>query len=433
MRTVDPEVADLVAAEERRQAEHIRLIASENYASRAVREASGSALTNKYSEGYPGKRYYEGNAVVDVVEELAVERARDAVRRRARQRAALLGLAREPRGLPRVLRAGRHDHGPRPARGRPPDARVERLDHRQVVQVPSHYGVRRDDRRIDLDEVRELALREQPQADLVRRHRVPALIDFAAFARDRRRGRRDPRGRHRAHRRASSRAARIRRRSARRRHHDDDPQDPARAARRDDHVQSASTPPRSTGPCSPGSRAARTTTRPRRSRSPRTRRRRRRSTTTRSAVVANAKALAEALLERGFGLVTGGTDNHLILIDLTPKDIAGSPPRRRSIGPASSATTTRSRSTRASRSTRRACALGTPAVTSRGMGPAEMARDRALDRRGRDGRRGGRRGRARAHPHRGAGAHGGVPDPRAVEPSLRVVEDDARAPSAARA
>src|SRR5262245_65656076 len=74
---VDPEIARLVEAEGRRQFETVRLIASENYASRAVLEATGSVLTNKYSEGYPGKRYYEGARVVDDVESVAIRRAPD--------------------------------------------------------------------------------------------------------------------------------------------------------------------------------------------------------------------------------------------------------------------------------------------------------------------------------------------------------------------
>ena len=72
----DPDVARLIAAEVERQARKIRLIPSENYVSRAVLEATGSVLTNKYSEGYPGKRYYEGNQIIDEVESLAVERAK---------------------------------------------------------------------------------------------------------------------------------------------------------------------------------------------------------------------------------------------------------------------------------------------------------------------------------------------------------------------
>src|SRR5882724_9333098 len=72
----DPEIAGLVQAEARRQFEKLRLIASENYVSTAVLEATGTVLTNKYSEGYAGKRYYEGQQNVDPVETLAVERAK---------------------------------------------------------------------------------------------------------------------------------------------------------------------------------------------------------------------------------------------------------------------------------------------------------------------------------------------------------------------
>ena len=71
-----PEIAGLVQAEARRQYEKIRLIASENYVSTAVLEATGTVLTNKYSEGYAGKRYYEGQQVIDQVETLAIERAK---------------------------------------------------------------------------------------------------------------------------------------------------------------------------------------------------------------------------------------------------------------------------------------------------------------------------------------------------------------------
>src|SRR5580704_2024336 len=71
---LDPEIAKLIAAENKREHDTLRLIASENYASRAVMEATGSCLTNKYSEGYPHKRYYEGQQVIDQVEELAKTR-----------------------------------------------------------------------------------------------------------------------------------------------------------------------------------------------------------------------------------------------------------------------------------------------------------------------------------------------------------------------
>src|SRR5580698_11593510 len=72
----DPEIAGLIHDEARRQHDKFRLIASENYVSRAVLEATGTVLTNKYSEGYPGKRYYEGQQVIDQVETIAIDRAK---------------------------------------------------------------------------------------------------------------------------------------------------------------------------------------------------------------------------------------------------------------------------------------------------------------------------------------------------------------------
>src|SRR6266508_2320732 len=76
LKTTDPSVAELIEAEIARQSETICLIPSENYASRAVLEATGSVFTNKYSEGYPGRRYYEGQQLVDRLEPLAIERAK---------------------------------------------------------------------------------------------------------------------------------------------------------------------------------------------------------------------------------------------------------------------------------------------------------------------------------------------------------------------
>src|SRR5580698_6863454 len=73
----DPEVYGIIKKEEKRQKEGLELIASENYVSRAVLEAMGSILTNKYSEGYPGKRYYGGNEVIDQAEGLAIDRAKE--------------------------------------------------------------------------------------------------------------------------------------------------------------------------------------------------------------------------------------------------------------------------------------------------------------------------------------------------------------------
>ena len=73
---IDPQLAQAIEAEKRRQEEHIELIASENYTSPRVLEAQGSVLTNKYAEGYPGRRYYGGCEHVDVAEQLAIDRAK---------------------------------------------------------------------------------------------------------------------------------------------------------------------------------------------------------------------------------------------------------------------------------------------------------------------------------------------------------------------
>jgi acetoin utilization protein AcuC len=102
----DPDVAGAIDAERRRQEDHLELIASENYTSPRVLEAQGSVLTNKYAEGYPGKRYYGGCENVDVVEELAIERAKAAVRRIICERAAALRLAGERRSLFRAHEPG---------------------------------------------------------------------------------------------------------------------------------------------------------------------------------------------------------------------------------------------------------------------------------------------------------------------------------------
>lgn len=79
VKKVDPEVAQAIIDEENRQNSHIELIASENWVSKAVMAAMGSPLTNKYAEGYPGKRYYGGCECVDVIENLAIERALDVI------------------------------------------------------------------------------------------------------------------------------------------------------------------------------------------------------------------------------------------------------------------------------------------------------------------------------------------------------------------
>src|SRR6201995_4622866 len=177
----DPEIADLVEHEARRQHEKARLIPSENYVSLAVLEASGSVLTNKYSEGYPGRRYYEGQQFIDVIETLAIQRAQ-----------ALFG----------VEHANVQPYSGSPANPAVSLAFVQpgdtimgmslpmgaHLTHGWPVSVTGkwfravQYDVRRDTGRVDLDEVRDLARREHPKIIFCGGTAIPRTIDFPAFA-----------------------------------------------------------------------------------------------------------------------------------------------------------------------------------------------------------------------------------------------------------
>ena len=109
--SADPEIATQIENEIKRQHEGLEMIASENFVSRAVLEAAGTVFTNKYAEGYPGKRYYGGCEFADVVENLARERAKQHLRRRARQCAAALRLAGQRGSLYDSADTGRHHPG----------------------------------------------------------------------------------------------------------------------------------------------------------------------------------------------------------------------------------------------------------------------------------------------------------------------------------
>jgi glycine hydroxymethyltransferase len=181
LHAVDPEVADLIAAEERRQRDKIRLIASENYVSGAVLAATGSVLTNKYSEGYPGKRYYEGQQVIDQLEQLCIERAKSLF---GAEHANVQPYSGSPANLAVYLafvRPGDTVMGMSlPAGGH--------LTHGWNVSATGtwfravQYGVRREDHRIDFDEVRDLARKERPRLLFAGGTAIPRIIDFAAFA-----------------------------------------------------------------------------------------------------------------------------------------------------------------------------------------------------------------------------------------------------------
>lgn len=178
---VDPEIAALIGKEEQRQRDVVRLIASENYASRAVIEASASVLNNKYSEGYPGKRYYQGQVHVDAIETLAIERLKK-----------LFGVAHvnvqpysgSPANLAvhyALLRPGDKTVGlGLPAGGH--------LTHGWKVSITGdyyqahQYGVRESDHRIDIDQVRALAREHKPKLIWCGTTAYPRHVDYAAFA-----------------------------------------------------------------------------------------------------------------------------------------------------------------------------------------------------------------------------------------------------------
>jgi glycine hydroxymethyltransferase len=319
----DPEIAGLIHDEARRQAEKIRLIPSENYVSLAVLQACGTVLNNKYSEGYPGKRYYEGQQMIDPIETIAVERA-----------TALFGV----------------DHANvQPYSGSPANLAVYlafaqpgdtimgmslpmggHLTHGAGVSVTGKwfravpYGVRQDTGRVDMDEVRDIALRERPKILICGGTAIPRTIDFPAFAAiaaeagavcvadiahiagliaggahpspvghvpvistTTHKTLRGPRG------------AMLM-------------TDAAHATA----IDKAVFPGLQGGPHNHTTAGIAVALREASAPSFRD---------YAAAIVANAKALATALQARGYDLVSGGTDNHLLLVDLTTKGIGGKP------------------------------------------------------------------------------------------------------------
>ena len=324
--STDPEIAELIEAEADRQFEKLRMIASENYVSQAVLEASGSVLTNKYSEGYAGRRYYEGQQFIDPVEMIAVQRAKDLF---GVDHANVQPYSGSPANLAVYLAflspgdtvmgmslpmGGHLTHGwPVSATGK----------WFRAVQ----YGVRADTGRIDFDEVRDLARKEHPKIMFCGGTAIPRTIEFAAFAEiaaetgavlvadiahiagliaggahpspvghagvittTTHKTLRGPRGAmimcNAEHASAIDKAV-----------------FPGLQGGPHDHTTAAIAVALKEASAPEFSTYA-------------------------HQIVANAKALAAALTERGYSLVSGGTDNHLILIDLTPQEIGGKPAAR---------------------------------------------------------------------------------------------------------
>jgi glycine hydroxymethyltransferase len=323
LRATDPQIAELIDEETQRQSECIRLIASENYVSRAVLQATGTMLTNKYSEGYAGRRYYEGQQVIDQVETLAVDRAKALF---GVEHANVQPYSGSPANLAiylAFLEPGDTILG----MGLPMGGH---LTHGWSVSATGkwfravHYGVGKNDGRVDFDEVRDLARAERPKLIFCGGTAIPRTIEYDRFA---------------------------------------------EIAREVDAVLVADiahiagliaggVPPSPVGYAEVMSTTTHKTLRgPRGAMLMCTAEHAKRidravfpglqggphnHTTAAIAValqeaatedfktyahqiVANAQALAQGLLERGFDLVSGGTDNHLILADLTNKAIGGKP------------------------------------------------------------------------------------------------------------
>jgi glycine hydroxymethyltransferase len=370
LQEIDPEIATLIGKEEQRQREKIRLIPSENYTSAAVLEACGTVLQNKYSEGYPGKRYYEGQEFIDPIESLAINRAK-----------ALFGV----------------DHANvQPYSGSPANLAVYlafcqpgdtimgmglpaggHLTHGWNVSITGKffrsvaYGVKKDTGRVDLDEVRALAKKEKPKLLWCGGTAIPRTIDFAGFksiadevgallvadiahiaglvaggahpspvqyadvvSTTTHKTLRGPRG--------GMLMCKQQHQSA---------------------IDKAVFPGLQGGPHNQTTAGIAVALKEASSDA---------FKKYAHAIVENAKALAAAMIDRGFDLVSGGTDNHLILVDLTNKEVPGKKAAqaldkaglvlnynsvpfdpRKPFDPSG-------------------IRLGTPAVTSRGMGPAEM-------------------------------------------------------------
>ena len=366
----DPEIAALIDAEDQRQRDKIRLIPSENYTSAAVLQAAGTALSNKYSEGYPGKRYYEGQQYIDQIEQLCIGRAKALF---GAEHANVQPYSGSPANLA-VYLAFCQPGDPIMGMALPSGGH---LTHGWSVSISGKYfkslgyNVRKDTGRVDLNEVEDLAKKHRPKLLWCGGTAVPRTIDFAGFAEIARRvgailvadiahisglvaGGAHPSPIGHAEIVTSTTHKTLR--------------GPRGGmilctAQHAAAIDKAVFPGLQGGPHNAQIAALAVALREAQSEDFRR---------YAEQIVRNAKALAAALLARGYDLVSGGTDNHLILIDLTNKGLPGK---------------------RAAQALDRAgietnynsipfdprkpfdpsgLRIGTPAVTSRGMGEPEM-------------------------------------------------------------
>ena len=176
----DPEVAEAIGLELGRQRDEIELIASENIVSRAVLEAAGSVLTNKYAEGLPGRRYYGGCQYVDIAENLAIERVTRLFGCRFANVQPHSGASANVAAFVAMMNPGDTFLGLNLAAG-------GHLTHGSPVNMsgkwfkPVPYSVRRDDHRIDMDEVARLAREHRPKVIIAGGSAYPRIFDFRAF------------------------------------------------------------------------------------------------------------------------------------------------------------------------------------------------------------------------------------------------------------
>jgi len=177
----DPELANAIRSETRRQAEGLELIASENFVSAAVLEAAGSVMTNKYAEGYPGKRYYGGCEFVDVAESLAISRAKALFGAEHANVQPHSGAQANMAVYMTLLKPGdtvlgmNLAHGGHLTHGHP-------LNFSGKLYTIVPYGVRKDDERIDYEELERLAHEHRPKMIMVGASAYPRTIDFPRIA-----------------------------------------------------------------------------------------------------------------------------------------------------------------------------------------------------------------------------------------------------------
>jgi len=366
----DPELARLIDGEAQRQHDTLRMIASENYVSRAVLEATGTVLTNKYSEGYPGKRYYEGQRFIDPIEELARTRARDLF---GVDHANVQPYSGSPANLAVYM-----------ALAQPGDTIMGmslpmggHLTHGWSVSATGawfravQYTVRQDNGRVDFDEVRDLAVKAKPKLIFCGGTAIPRTIDFPKFAEIAREvgavlvadiahiagliaggAHPSPVGHAEVISTTTHKTLRGPRGAMLM-------SDEAHATA----IDKAVFPGLQGGPHNHTTAGIAVALRE--ASTPEFR-------AYAHQIVANAKALATALTERGFDLVSGGTDNHLILVDLTGKDIGGKPAAK-ALDRAGIETNYNT----VPYDTRKpfdpsGLRLGTPALTTRGLTEAQM-------------------------------------------------------------